>query len=123
MAVFIVGIAFLFVFAGCSSDNSNKSEGESVKADKKDTETLYDGADEVVLEYIKAHYEYNVPVLFELAPPKVQDEYLNDETQFSYFMKVNEGERYSDVPIEDLINPEKFEEIKAEYNNEDYNQN
>jgi|SRR5699024_6493254 len=122
MAVFIIGIAFLFVFAGCSSDNGNKSEGESVKADKKDTETLYDVADEVVLEYIKAHYEYNVPVLFELAPPKVQDEYLNEEKTFFYFRELDEaGDTYSDVPVEDLIDPDKFEEIKEEYNNADYN--
>lgn len=118
--IFFVGIAALFLIAGCNSDGGNEPSAEPSKPDENDREALYEAADQVALEYTIAHYEYNIPVLFDLAPPKVQDEYANNEKFFSYFKKRDGGDLYSDIPIEDLIDPDKFEEIKTEYNNADY---
>jgi len=120
MTTFVVGLATLFILAGCSSDNENETSSASADSNENNTETLYEGADEVVLEYTEAHYEYNIPVLFDLAPPKVQEEYLNGEKNFFYFRTRDGGEVFSEVPIEDLIDNSKFEAIKEEYNNANY---
>lgn len=120
IVAFLVGFVALFMLTGCNSDGGSAEPSET---DENDRETLYEEADQVALEYTIAHYEYNVPILFDLAAPKVQEEYINEDKTFFYFMEVDGADTVSGIPVEDLINPQRFEGIKAEYNNADYNKN
>lgn len=127
----IIGIITLFgMMTGCDSDSEandvdigeqDENENEKEKQDDE-LEELFKEADKVALEYYQAHYEYDIPTLFDLSPPKVQEKYLNGNQIFFFFNEWDEENEksYSVEPIEDLIDPEKFKELKEKYDTEDY---
>ncbi|WP_040980413.1 MULTISPECIES: hypothetical protein [Oceanobacillus] len=119
---------FLVLFlVGCGTSNENSNEDEEPVSDSntkeadsetEDLETVFAEADEAALEFYKAFYEFNVPVLYEMLPPKQQEEFLetaslgnSDKEKPIAFMVIDED-------LEELIDSEKFLEIKDNYKGE-----
>lgn len=118
--IYLLGIIALLFIAGCSSNSSNE-DNESNTEDKDNSIKV---ADETALEYTRANYEYDIPVMFDLFTSEKQEKFKNEESGeyvFKYFSENDDESNLThSIPLDELTNPEKFEEIKKEYDNADY---
>ncbi|WP_193065428.1 hypothetical protein [Oceanobacillus oncorhynchi] len=118
LARLFMSVALVLLLIGCGDSKEDVEPGTNSGSEDaaEDLEATFAEADENALEFYRAFYEFNLPEFHELLAPNQQQELLeNERIDNLSFLNWEGGTRKFDEPIEELIDDQKFPEIKAKY--------